>query len=133
MNYFIHPGNLLVNSNCVLKICKYRMSRGVLSYSFRMLKFLSTWNLMEILYFLSLRWFWSGASWRARSDEAHDTGSGDAILSCTGNSYGCATLLGRGGCVVCRMYIRRVARSSHSISSTKSCSTSMYYIDAFSI
>ena len=68
-------------------------------------------------------WLWIGTCWRARPIETHDTGSGDAILSCTGNPDGCATLFSRCRCVVGGMYFWRAFRTSNSLSSTKSRST----------
>lgn len=66
---------------------------------------------------------WIGARRRARSDQAHDTRSGDAILPGTGNPDGRATLLSCGRRLVGRMHFRRAFGSTNPIPSTKSGST----------
>lgn len=67
---------------------------------------------------------WVGARRRAGPVEAHDSGSGYAILPCTGNPDGCASLFSCRGCLVGRMHFRRTSRSSDPVPSTESGSTS---------
>lgn len=114
----IKPGNLLVNSNCVLKVSHF-LGQPIL---FRLSdeSIFSTLAQPSSLIPLSDMWFWFGTSRRARSIKAHDTGSCHTILSCSRDLDGRPTLFRRRWFVVRRMHIRWTVRPTNIVPSPKS-------------
>lgn len=76
---------------------------------------------INTLYFILIRWFVSdlwfriSESRRARHEQAHDPGGGDAVLQGPGDLDGRETLLGGRRRVVRRLYIRRAPGSQDTI------------------
>lgn len=106
----IKPGNLLVNSNCVLKVnVAVAISNSELPIHFVFVRFRST----------DMR-FWIGASRRARPIETYDTRGGHTILPKSRDFNGIASLCGVGRCLVGWMHIWRIIGSTNFVPSTES-------------
>lgn len=132
----IKPGNLLVNSNCVLKVSgpdstpflsllkrtKFEIKRPI-SLSFSLPAHLI--NNEKITRYsrrtdLRLRF---GPSGRTGSEQAHDPGSGDAVLSRAGDPNGGATLHGRCGRLERRLHFRGTPSSKDPFPGAEPCAT----------
>lgn len=119
----IKPGNLLVNSNCVLKVIAIRLP----FLGFRNLEFIHLVSFVFIFLNLDLR-FWAGACRRTRPIETHDPRGGHTILSKSRDFDGITSLCCLSWCLVGGMYIRRIIRSANFIPSTKpSSATGTHY------